>query len=215
MSLFTLALETNDDEGMKEAQKKILNIVKDTNDSTYLFTEARRQLSQVRRGILGPEALPAIRQLIDRALKQRPDWHELWLANGDLALFANNPQLALKHYAKAESLGRPTPGAVAQHIRLLALFGQYKPAGELLERIPDQSRQALLGQLYTEVLFRTNKVQDAIRKARTAAEAAPTDPQKQFWYGQLLARSAQMPDLARGTTEGGGGEGDRLRSVRR
>ena len=109
VSLFTLALETNDDEGMQEAQKKILQIVKDTNDSTYLYTEARRQLSLVRRGMLGPEALPGIRKLIERALTQRPDWHELWLANGDLAIFANNPVLALEHYAKAEKSGRPSP----------------------------------------------------------------------------------------------------------
>jgi tetratricopeptide (TPR) repeat protein len=145
--------------------------------------------------LLGPEALPDIRRIIDNALKQRPDWHELWLANGDLELYANNPQLALEHYAKAEKSGRPNPRAVAQHIRLLALFGQYKQAGELLDRIPEQLRQTLLDQFYTEILFRTNKVDDAIREARTAAEANPTNPQRQFWYGQLLARSLQMPDL--------------------
>src|SRR5262245_34100124 len=57
-------------------------------------------------------------------------------------------------------------------------------------------RQQLLGNVYTEVLFSTNKVDDAIREARAAAEAAPTDPGKQFWYGRLLARSAQMPKLS-------------------
>lgn len=196
VTLFTLALETGNDDGMKEAQKKILQIVKDTNDSTYLYTEARRQLSLVRRGMLGPEALPGIRELVNKALEQRPDWHELWLANGDVELYANNPQLALEHYAKAEKSGRPNPRAVAQHVRLLALFGQYRQAGELLDRIPESIRQQLLENFYTEILFRTDKVEDAIREARTAAEAAPTDPAKQFWHGQLLARSAQMPDLS-------------------
>ncbi|MEX0641484.1 MAG: tetratricopeptide repeat protein, partial [Pirellulales bacterium] len=195
VGLFTLALETNDDEGMQAAQKKILEIVRNQHDSTYLYTEARRRLSQVRRGKLGPEALPGIRELINRALESRPDWHELWVIDGELELYANNPVLALKHYAKAEKLGRPNPRSVAQHIRLLALFGRYREAGELLDRIPESSRQQLLDNAYTEILFRTNKVDDAIREARAAAEAAPTDPNKQFWYGQLLARSAQMPDL--------------------
>src|SRR5262249_47889328 len=55
LALFQLALETNDDDGMKEAQKKILQIVKDENDSTYLYTVVRRKLAQFRRGVLGEE----------------------------------------------------------------------------------------------------------------------------------------------------------------
>lgn len=195
VGLFTLALETDDDDGMAAAQKKILEIVKDKGDSTYLFTEARRQLSNVRRGKLGREALPGIRQTINRALEMRPDWHELWLANAELEVFANNPDAALAHYAKAQKAGRPSPRSVAQHIRLLALVGRYQEASELLERIPEQLRQPMLENFYTEILFRTNKVDDAIREARTAAEAAPTDARKQFWHGQLLTRSTQMPGL--------------------
>jgi tetratricopeptide (TPR) repeat protein len=195
LSLFSLAMELNDDQGMVAAQKKILDIVKDKNDSSYLFTEARRRLSQLRRGQLEKDAIPGIRQLINDALAQRPDWHELHLVSAELELAAGNAQSALQDLAKAQEAGRPNPRAVALHIRLLADIGENARAAELLERIPKPSRQALLGNLYTEILFRTNKVDEAIQEARAAAEADPENPQKRLWYGQLLARSTQLPNV--------------------
>ena len=179
---------------MKAAQNKILDIVKDKDDSTYLFTEARRQLSQVSRGRLGQEALPEFVRRLPGA-GNAPDWYELWLVSARARGFCQQSgggpgQLRRKR----KRLAAPT-ASVAQHIRLLSLVGRYQEAADLLERIPEQLRQPLLENFYTEILFRTNKVDDAIRQARTAAEAAPKDVKKQFWHGQLLTRSTQMPDL--------------------
>ncbi|MEX0612829.1 MAG: tetratricopeptide repeat protein, partial [Pirellulales bacterium] len=195
LSLFALALEDNDDAGMKEAQAKILEIVGSTNDSAWVYTEARRRLSLVRRGQLGPEALDEIRLLVSRALQQRRDWHELHLLNAELELIAGKPAVALEHYDRAQKLGRPYPAAVANHIRLLAAVGRFADAGKLVERIPEALRQSLLGQLYPEILFRTNQVASAVKQARDAAKADPENAEKHYWYGQLLARSAQAPDV--------------------
>lgn len=196
LALFALALEANDDAGMKEAQDKILQIVGDKNDSDWLYTEARRKLSLVRRGQLGPEALPEIREMVDRALQQRKEWHELHVLNAELELMNNNVSLALQHFDRAASLGRPSTPSIVSHIRLLASFGRFNDAAKQLERIPEALRQPLLGQLYPEILFRTNKVEDAIREAREAAEAEPTRADRRYWYSQLLARAAQAPDVS-------------------
>ena len=67
MTLFSLALESNDDVGMRTAQDKILTLVGSKEDSNWLYTEARRMLSLYRRGELGKESLPEIRQLADKA----------------------------------------------------------------------------------------------------------------------------------------------------
>ncbi len=195
-SLFALALEANDDAGMKEAQEKILEIVGSKNDSEWLYAEARRKLSLVQRGQLGPEALGDIRILVRRALQQRREWHELHVLNAELELQAGKPAVALEHYDRAEKLGRPSPSAVASHIRLLAAAGRFADAGGLLDRIPESIRQVLLGQLYPEILFRTNQVQSAIQEAREAAEADPENAEKHYWHSQLLARSAQDPELS-------------------
>ncbi len=195
LALFSLALEVGDDAGMKDAQDKILEIVKDKNDSAWLYAEARRRLLLLRRGRLGPEALPDIRRLANQALQQRPDWFELHALLGEIELLANNNALALQHYDKAEELGRPAAGAVVQHIRLLVSYGRFADAGKLLDRIPEAARQSLLGPLYSEILFRTNQTDSALKQARAATEADPSNAQNQYWYGQLLARSAQASDL--------------------
>lgn len=187
--LFALALDANDDAGMKDAQDEILKVV-GRGDSAWLYTEARRQLSLVRRGQLDPKAIDQIRILVNRALDQRPEWHELHVLNGELELQAGKLAKALEHFDRAQELGRPYPAATAQHIKLLALSGRMKEAGELLDRIPEAVRYSLLGQLYPEILFRTNRVDEALEQARAAIDANPQNPQSHYWYSQLLARSA-------------------------
>ncbi|MCC7474966.1 MAG: hypothetical protein IT425_06190 [Pirellulales bacterium] len=196
LALFSLALDTGDEEGMKEAQDKILEIVKDRSDSNWLYTEARRHLLQMRRGTLGPDAIPAIRQLAADALRQRPNWAELHSLMAEIELLANNVERATQYYDQAEQLGRPTPSAVATHIRLLASVGRFAEAGKLLDRIPEASRETLLGPLYAEVLFRSNQTEAALKQAKAATEADPASAQNQYWYGQLLARSSQAPKLS-------------------
>ena len=195
LALFTLALEAGDDDGMQKAQDKILQIVRDKNDSNWLFTEARRKLSLVRTRRLPRETLGEIRKLADQALKDRSDWSEAHVLLAEIELMSNNLTSALEHYDRAEQLGRPVPTAVAQHIRLLVASGRYNDAGKLLDRIPDAARQALFGALYTDILFRTNQTEEALKQARAATESDPNSAQNFYWYGQLLARSSQATDL--------------------
>ena len=105
LALFSLALDAGDDDGMKEAQAKILEIVGDRSDSAWLFAEARRKLLLLRRGRLGPEALDEIRTLANQALQQRPDWFELEALLAEIEMLSNHGALALAHYDRAEELG--------------------------------------------------------------------------------------------------------------
>jgi cellulose synthase operon protein C len=195
LALFSLAMDAGDDAGMKEAQDKILQIVGDKNDSAWLYAEARRRLQLVHRGRQGIETLPQIRALANQAHQQRPDWSELQALRAEIELTANNGALALEHYDRAEQLGRPAPAIVAQHIKLLSAVGRIADAGKLLDRIPEQARQVLLGPLYAEILFRTKQTDAAIKQAKAATEADPKNPQNFYWYGQLLARSTQAPEM--------------------
>ena len=195
LALFSMALEANDADGMKSAQDKILQVVGDQNDSAWLYAEARRKVWLMRRGQLGNEAIPEIRTLVKRALDQRDEWGDLYALLAEVELLSNNAALALKNYDRAEELGRPVPTAVAAHIKLLALNGRYADAGKLLDRIPEPARQPLLGPLYAEILFQSKQVEAAIEQAKAATVADPNNAQSQYWYSQLLARSAQDPKL--------------------
>jgi cellulose synthase operon protein C len=119
LTLFALALEAKDDEAMKAAQDKILEVVRNKDNSNWLYTEARRRLSLVERGQLERDALDEIRILIDRALTQRPDWNDLYLLSADVELIDRNAALALKHFEAAAARGRGNPAANAKHIKLV------------------------------------------------------------------------------------------------
>ncbi len=196
MSLFMLALDANDDAGMKQAQEKILEIVKDRNDSNFLYTEARRKLSQLRRGEVGKEVTNEIRQLINRAQEQRPDWHEPYVISAELELQDGNYAQALRQFDEAARRGRLYPRAVAQHIELLYRFGRFAEAGRQMERLSEPLRQSLLGPLYPEILFLTEQRHTALKEARAATEREPENPQNYYWYSQLLSRSARVPGVS-------------------
>ncbi len=197
LTLFNLALETNDDAGIEAAQDKILDIVKDKQDSTWQYTEARRLLSLVRRGKLPTEGtIDQIRELVDRALDQRPDWPELNQVQAQLDLLEGNPEKALADFERAQDVGRLPPSATAQHIRLLVQRGRYQRAKQLLSRLPAASRQRLLGQTYSEILLRTNDPDAAVEQARAIVEASPGNSQNLLWYGQLLGRASQLPGIS-------------------
>ena len=165
IATFNVALEAGDPEGMKAAQDKIQQIVGDQNDSAWLYAEAKRKLWLLRRGQLGKESLEEIRSLVKRALDQRPQWHDLDALAAEVEVLFNNLASALNYYNKAEEYGRPTPMAVAQHIRLFGATGRYAEAGKLIDRIPESVRR-FLGPLYAEILFRSDQVEAAIKQAR-------------------------------------------------
>jgi tetratricopeptide (TPR) repeat protein len=181
---------------MKQAQDKILEIVKDRNDSNFLYTEARRKLSQLRRGEVGKEVAEEIRQLINRAQEQRPDWHEPYVISAELELQAGNFAQALRQYDEAAKRGRLYPRALAQHIELLYRFGRFAEAGRQMERLSEPLRQTLLGPLYPEILFLTDQRDTALKEARAATEREPENPQNYYWYSQLLSRSARVAGLS-------------------
>ena len=188
LQLFQLALLANDDAGMEDAQAKILQIVGDRDDSTWLYTEARRKLSLVNRGELGKEALDEVRLLVNRALETRKDWHELYLVDAEVELVTGNLVQALRAFDEAAKRGQPNQRAMAMHIDLLARAGRFADAAKQLDRLPEASRQMLLGPLYTDILFRTNQVENALEQARLATEKDPNNAQNYYWYGELLSR---------------------------
>ncbi|MEX2092398.1 MAG: hypothetical protein WD971_06955, partial [Pirellulales bacterium] len=195
VAIFALALEANDDVAMKEAQDKILKVVGTKEDSNWLYSEARRQLSLYRRGKLDKESLGDVRQLTEKAIKERPNWFELQLVSAELDLLDGKDDDALKHFEKAQELGRPSGNAVLQHVRLLLNRGRFAPAKALIEQLPETVREGDLGQVYAEVLINTGDVDDAVKVITKYAEADPKAADRQLALGQMLTRASAAPEL--------------------
>jgi tetratricopeptide (TPR) repeat protein len=153
-------------------------------------------MSLYRRGETGKESLPEIRELADRALRARPNWFELQLVSAELDLVEGKESDALKHFEKAQELGRPNGVAVLQHVRLLLNRGQYARAKELLETLPAPAREGDLGQVYAEVLFNTGHPDEAADVIQKFAEGAPDNADRQLAMGQMLTRIAGTSELS-------------------
>ncbi|MGD9632573.1 MAG: tetratricopeptide repeat protein [Pirellulales bacterium] len=196
LALFNLALEANDDEAMKLAQEQILNIVGTKEDSTWLYTEARRRLSDFARGEGDKDALREIQQLTDRAMKDRPNWFELQLLSAELAVRKGDEKDALAHFEKAQELGRPSENAILLHVQLLLRDGRREPAKRLMEKLPESTLQGNVGPVYADVLLSTGDVEKAVDVITKYAEAAPKDAGRQLTLGQVLTRASSDPKMS-------------------
>lgn len=202
-TLFLLALETNDDVGMQEAQEKILEITKDKNDSLWQLTEARRLLSLYKRGRLGKEELPEIRVLIQKAIDQRPEWHDAFLARAELELVEGDQDTAMNDFAEAEKLGPVSPNARLQLIRLLVSHDKFQQAKQQADEFPEASRVRLMGSLYPEILLGTKDTKAALDAARELITINPDNAVNQLWFGKFAVRAIEsgaipaekIPDL--------------------
>jgi tetratricopeptide (TPR) repeat protein len=195
VAIFTLALEENDDVGMKDAQEKLLKVVGSKEDSNWLYSEARRLLSLYRRGQVGKESLDDVRQLTERAMRERPNWFELHLLSAETDLLNGDEKSALDHFEKAQELGRPNGNAVLLHVRLLLNAGKYARAKEILDQLPQEAREGDLGQVYADVLFNTGNTDEAIAVIEKSAAAAPESAERQLAMGQLITRALSNPEL--------------------
>jgi tetratricopeptide (TPR) repeat protein len=196
MTQFGLALEAGDDAGMRAAQDKILHLKGSKNDSTWLYTEARRQLTLIRRGDLSKDSLAEARLMTEKALQQRPDWFELHLVKAELELMDGKDDKALDEFEKAEQLGKVTPTGLLQHAQLLLNRGQFDAAKKLVEQLPVAVREGDLGRQYAEILLNTGAAEEAARVADKYRDADPSDAGRQLWCGQLLARCAETSTLS-------------------
>ena len=122
---------------------------------------------------------------------------------------AGNLVQALQAFDEAAKRGLPNQRAMAMHIELLARAGRFADAATQMERLPEASRQSLLGPLYTDILFRTNQVENALEQARLATEKDPNNAQNYYWYGELLARYSAGAASNGAAAQGGPRQGRR------
>lgn len=196
LRLFILAHDQVDDAAMREAQDRILEIVKVKHESTWLYTEARRLLILYRRGMVGADELPKIHSLLNEALEQRREWHDLYLLQADLAIAEGKIDQAIPAYQRALELGRAHAPAVAQFTRVLASQGQFTEARKVADTLPQDMRIYLLGQSYADIVFNSGDPVAAAEVAKKISEAAPDDPARQFWYSQRVFAVMVSPKLS-------------------
>jgi tetratricopeptide (TPR) repeat protein len=189
MRVFDLALRQQNDQAMREAQKSILEIVKDTNDSNYVLTEIKRQITAYGKKEITLEELTKVRGMLKDALKRRPDWHELIILGGQLAYLLNqDAEYALKQFDRALELGPPNFPAIRLQVQLLVERGRYEQARKIMELLPAAVRGPLLGRLEADVLFHAGEREAALTAAEKLAASQEKYPATQVWFAKLATQ---------------------------
>ena len=186
MKLFNLALQQQDEQGMRDAQKAILEIVQDEGDPNYILAEVKRKLAGFARQNVSREEIEKARKLLDKALTERPQWHELHIVYGQLLLtLQKDMDLALAHFEEALKYGRPNPSALVWHVKLLAQFGKSATAIERLELVPKAVRERVLGELEAELLRDVGETEKAYEVAERVASLQKNNAPTQVWFASF------------------------------
>ena len=196
--LFELGYQQRDDELMRQAQKKILELVGSKEDSNYVLAEVKRRLINYKEGDeAGRIALQEARRLLEDALKRRPEWHELHVLYGQVLLVLKEDiDLALQHLNEAMEYGRPNANVVALLVRLLAQRGDMKQAGEKMQFIPEAVRGRLLGRVEAAVLLTMGDQEAAFLSAQAEAERQPEDAPTQAWFAEIADQTDHLEEAA-------------------
>ncbi len=186
MHMFELAVKQGDDAAMRAAQAEVLEFVGSKNDSNYILTEVKRQMLAFSRGELTREELAKARPLLDRALRQRETWHELYIVYGQLLLLLNEDlDLALENFDKALEYGPAKTNAVSIQVKVLYDRGLFAEARERMERLKKDVRPRVLGKLEPEILIKTGDPEEGFLAAEKIAKALPNDPKTQIWFSKI------------------------------
>ncbi len=197
IQLFENAYQQQDDQAMQEAQQAVLALVKDKQDPNYVLTEAKRMLLAYVQREISREQLAAVRDQLDQALLQRPEWHALHIAYGQLLMALNvDLELALQHFNDALKYGPPSPNALVLHVRLLDQFGQYATAQETMQMLPAAVRRRTLGKVEANVLWNVGEQEEAFLAAQRVAEEQNNDPATQVWFANFAQRAQRLDEAA-------------------
>jgi cellulose synthase operon protein C len=196
VALFELARKQADDDAMRAAQEKILELVKSKTDPDYVLTEVKRLMVAFGSNAITKDEFKQARALLDAAITLRPTWAELYVLSGQLALMLEEDSaFALKALDLALENGPTNTNALNLQIRLLSELGRFAEARQRMEKIPPESWSALLDRTAANVLRNVGELDQAVIEARKVADANAKDPSTQVWFAEI-ARMAKQTDAA-------------------
>ncbi len=195
MRLFDISLRQGNDAEMQKAQEAILKVIGSKDNPSYILNELKRRITHFNQGKIDKAELASIRESLDTALRQRPEWHELHIAYGQFLLYMDGEMdLALKHFDQALEFGPAKFSVVALQVRLLAERGLYSQARERMGRLSKSHRRQLLGKLEAEVLMKTGDVEKGFRVAKELAASQAKKPKTLTWFSVIAQQSGKIDD---------------------
>ncbi len=181
---------------MRSAQEKVLEIVKSKSDPAYVVNEVKRLMFGYGNGSVPKEQMQQAREMLNRAIKQRPAWAELHQTSGQLWLtLERNPEKALASFDKALASGPANLNALSLQIRLLADLGRFPEARQKMNLVPKSAWPTLLDVVGPSILAKVGESEEAFAEAKQVADLQPDNSATQMWFSDI-ASQANKPDVA-------------------
>jgi len=197
MQLFDVALQKRDDKAMQDAQDKILELVQNKSDASYILTEVKRRIIGFGAEDVSREELLEARKMLDTAMQQRPEWNELHVLYGQLLLVLQQDfDIAIERLNDAQKYGPTNMKVLALHVQLLSQQGLFKEAAEKMSQMPDSLQVSLLGKVSAEVLLNTGKTEEAYEAALAVVEQAPESAATSKWFATLATQAGKVDEAA-------------------
>ena len=171
----------------------MLAIVKSKDNASYILTEGRKRLMSFGRGETDKAKLDSCIALLDKALEQRPQWHELHITYGQLLLvLGQDVKLALQHFDDALKYGPAKSNAVSLQVKLLAEQGLYRQALDRMVLLRKEVRGQLLGKAEANVLLNNGQMEAAFEAAEKLAASQTGNAGTQRWVSEIAQRVGKL-----------------------
>jgi tetratricopeptide (TPR) repeat protein len=191
LRLFDLALLAEDDREMQVQIGKIQEL-EGKEGFHWRYAEATRLvfLAQKRGDRQG---LDEAKSLLNSVAGQQHEWRKVFVCRARAEALSGEPAAAIKDYLSAIDKGERTPAVILEAVRLLIQNNKDREAGDLLQKLPEQSPERLqVTGLEVELALRTKELDKALELAKKAAAANQNDYQARLTLGHVyLGRGEQ------------------------
>jgi tetratricopeptide (TPR) repeat protein len=196
MQLLELALLQNDDAQAKTLLSEVKRLEgENTGGVDWSFGEALRLIRTSSKA--NKEELEKARNLLTVAAAQRPNWHPVLQARGELEERLGRIDQAIANYRRALDLGCRDPQVMKQLLVLLSQAHRYDEVEQVLARMhKDLGTTDELVRYYVATSFQRRDYRKAEFLIKEIVARKSTNYRDHLWMGQILSTSGQSPDEA-------------------
>ena len=188
LSMFELAMDDGDDEGMLQAQKRIAELVGEES-AEWQFAEAARLSWRGRNGHDVPPRYDDALGLVEQAISRRESWEMLYRLKGELQLLRGRNRAAIDALKKTLELGVAHPNVYRQLARLYFEEGNNEQAERMLRNLPKSAWSEQERRIEMDILASKGQLPEDLPYDSDSA-----DPAHHIWIAKLMSNAGRFDE---------------------
>ena len=186
LSMFELAMEDGDEDGMKSAQKKLAALL-GQDSAEWQFTEAARITWRARNGKDDPPQIDTALGLVEEAISRRDSWETLYRLKGEILVMRGQSSAAIEALEKVISLGVAHPNVYKQLARLHFKEGNTVKAGLMLKKLPKQLWDEQDRRIEMDLLAKRGELPEELPYDKESKDAS-----HHVWIAKMLSNAKRF-----------------------